>query len=324
MVHLEFNGGEVKIASLIDSGAACNCIRLDAMKMIKPDFRLDKNTGAVFSAANQQSISSLGSAYLEFTVNGHPSCAKVHVFENLNQRLILGRPWILANEVQIDLAHETIKMKTVPLFASSNCTLKPGEVSLVQAHFGSRDRLLYPDGLHGLVSSRHHTVLGPQVMEIAATSFDGKVPVMIRNTSGAPITIRRETAICNYSPLSLEDLNENAIREEQSFHYVNEGNVHTLEEAGQNDSNPTSHDKLTFDLSKSDCTAEQSTHLRQVLHKHEKAFSVDGKIGCSKLEPLVINLKPGSQPICRQPYRLPANTREAVNKQIQMLFLLIL
>ena len=343
VIHLEFNEGEITVASLIDTGAACNCIRLDTLKKIKPDFKLDKNNGIVFSAANKQSITPLGSTYVEFTVNGHPSCAKVHVFENLNQRFILGRPWIISNQVQIDLAHETIRMKSVPLFAAADCTLKPFEVSLVQARFSLKDSYLFPDGLHGLVTPRHDSKFGPQVLDIAATCCDGNVPVLMRNNTGEPVLIRKARAISDYSPLSIEDLSEHAIREDQTFHNIQD--IDTLQQLSlneiktndhenissndiktnghkplsSNDIKTDEHQTLSFDLSKSDCTSEQTSCLRNMLHKHEKAFSVDGKINCSKLEPLVIDIKPGSQPLCRQPYRLPPDVRESVNEQIKML-----
>ena len=315
VVHLNFDEQDVRLASLIDAGANCNCIQLDTLRMVKPNFKLKKYTGAVLNASNKQSITSLGTTYVEFTINGHPSCAKVHVFENLNQRFILGRPWIISNQVQLDFAHETVRMKTVPLFASETYTLKAGEVSLLQARFSLKDSLLFPDGLDGRVSPRHAGELGPQVIDTAATCCNGRVPVMIRNKAGSPILIRKASAISNFCPLSFDDLNENAEWEDQNFHYVDWNDAQSSQNTSSNAINSESH-ILISDIPKRRCTSEQSSKLRQLLQKHQRVFSADTR--CSKLK-LVINLKPGRRQICHQPYQLPPDRKEAVNKQIEML-----
>ena len=322
VVLIEIQGVTGKIGALYDTGAVCCAIDLETLKRVYPNYKLEKSN-FTFSAANDQSMIPLGTVNLTFSIESHITSATMQVFPRLNQRIILGRDWIKTNKAVINLAKQKLSFEcSKPLFTSSTYTMQVGEICVIQTYFGRDNDYHFPNGLHGTATTRHdelHLHL-PNVIESVATCNKGMIPVVVKNDTGIPIRIVKDVAIANFTPIALENLNEKDIFEPLESHPFPE-HENAIDAIGAVETAESVKAFINrFDFSNTKCSDEELLRLKSVLKRHENAFiGSDGRIGCSKLPPYNITLKPDAKPVCRQPYRLNPALKKQVDEQIQHL-----
>lgn len=323
VVPIQFAGLPTKIGALLDTGAACCAISLDTLKQVKPGYVLDTRSCQTFNVANDQTMTTLGSIILPFSIEGNATSTLFQVFPKLNQRIILGRTWIKQHRAVINLASQKLSFEnSFPLFTSNTCTLKAGEVCLLQVKLGNENAALFPNGMHGILEARHDdSVLHmPHIIDSVSTCNEGKMPVVVQNKSGMPLKIVKDVAIANFTPLAIEQLRSKDIYETMDAHPFGEND--SVAEISKTDFVPQSNQSFLerFDFSNTKCTGEDLVRLKCVLAKHQKAFvNANGKIGCSTLPPYKITLNNNAKPICKQPYRLNPEMKKLVDKQLQQL-----
>ena len=323
VVPIHFAGVKERIGSLLDTGATCCAIQLETLKYVKPDYVLDTRSCRTFNVANDQSMTTLGSIVLSFFIEGNMTSALFQVFPKLNQRIILGRTWITQHKAVINLASQKLSFQcSFPLFSSTSCTLKAGEVCIMQVKLGKENIAMFPNGLHGILEARHadDALHIPHVIESVSTCYDGMMPIVVQNKSAIPLKIVKDVAIANFTPLAIEQLREKDIYETIDAHPFGEND--SVMEIADNKCDQQSNQSFLqrFDFSKSKCTGDDMARLKCVLAKHQKAFiGTDGKIGCSTLPPYKITLKANAKPICKQPYRLNPEMKKLVDEQLQQL-----
>ena len=75
-----------------------------------------------------------------------------------------------------------------------------------------------------------------------------------------------------------------------------------------------------YDIQLDDCDREIRSDIATAIYDNREAFTdKSGRIGFNDWCPLKIQLQPGTKPFAKQPYRMPPDTREQLQKQISKL-----
>ena len=82
----------------------------------------------------------------------------------------------------------------------------------------------------------------------------------------------------------------------------------------------TKYETDRIDLTESDLNDNQKTKMKLLLRDYEDRFTSDlNKIGCTHLTELDIQLKPGTQPVRKRPYRTNFQDREIIKTELNRL-----
>ena len=197
----------IKIGSLVDSGSAVNCISLQTLKRVRPNFqRKLRPCTENFSSADGKQMQPMGTIFLQFEIERATCHSYFYVFENLAQELVLGRPFLKSYKANIDFEakklqfdlHASLKQPLVP---SKTEQLEPGEICLITAACKSNAEVILPTGLHGQIPTEQRKS-GLLIHGVAVTASDNKVPVLVQNTSNMPLKLHKETYIGCFQPMN--------------------------------------------------------------------------------------------------------------------------
>ena len=312
----------VQLHTLMDTGANCNCISLDAYNRLSP---CDKTPiqSCEFTQANSAGGSPLlveGSSTITFGLDNSCYETSVCVVDGLVVDFILGTTFLTEQGAVIDYSKNQIKLNdNYTLIMPTDFTIKEqSEVTLLVSIKGNLANAI--DGLikpNSLVRS-----LGLYMANTLSSTKGNKVAIRLLNPFDKPFKIKAKTKLGTFSPLSSSDSIQNLgdpenLSKSQNNPQVNQmSQTSTSSENAQNSSpNKSKHHhnldfseareclKETIDLSKSDLTEQQKEQLLDLLANHREAFSLKGELGNCTLIDHEIPLKPGTRPIYQRPYR---------------------
>ena len=358
MIRIEFNGGLIT-AALVDSGAKVSAISIETLEKIFPNYHntLKHCDDRTFHTASGDKLHCLGSLPMKFKIENVTCDVEMFVFKSLSQNVILGRDWMEKYRVSIDFANKLIEFNVdIEIAVVSDTKLKPGEVCIIQGKNISKDNVMLPTGLHGVLTP----VLqrdGLQVIDIAVTCCGNGVPLLLQNTSEDCIEIKSNTVMATFEPLN----EKNCMKIDGTTHAHstcigsttrNTHNMHNVHSqfnefstadgqrcedngmAALGDTRSSGNDEtelhteqgqvcdeqLEFNLDKSDCTPEQKKRLETLLLKHQSAFvTPNGKLGYCPYMKHKIHIKENAVPVCKMPYRYPPHVKKCLDKQLDYL-----
>ena len=260
-----------------------------------------------FKSASNSNMHTMGTVQIKLQIQGQQFQDVFYVFPTLSQDIILGRPFLHKFQAKIDLQEETMTLdRSFDVCAISYHTLKPGESILIA---GEVRQCTLPSGRNGHIDFIQR-VTGLYTHPCVVTNCDNRVPVVMSNASQREIRVSKGFKLGSYTPMQPGEDRSDITQQE-----IN--NIHMNSNQSDEDGPQDIKSKLNIDLSH--CSPEDKTALEQMLWEHKQAFSQKGSIGYNDWLPMRIDLKPGTIPFARQPYRLPPDIKQELEKQIETL-----
>ncbi len=298
-----FKDSNRHVTTLIDSGAAINCCAVTLLKKLYSHYKsLIIPTQREFSTADGEKLNPLGSATLTFYINKRPYSEKFFIFKQLSHSLILGREFLQSHEATLDFKTSHLRLSAkLRVHSINNLTLEPHNTYIISGRVSDRlQRTDLPSGLIGTISADCDTNI--DIAETAVTVNSNNVPIMVTNNTNSPIFIYAGQHLALFDPL-----HKDSAEMIQNVSTINNDNTHS-----------TSHEP--FDISYSDCDANQKAQLKMLLESHTSAFMDKQKnLGfCNVLEHKIM-LKPGAEYMDCQQFRYPPKIQEQLDTQIYYL-----
>ena len=192
---------DTTVCSLLDSGAAINCISLNTLHRIQPNPIILPATGS-FKTASSAPIIATGKITLSFTLGTHCLTEDFHVFPSLTQPIILGRPFLSHTKAIMDFEKDTLTISTnYGLQLPSDITLHPHSTSLIQCLVNGP---LLPNGLTVSTPHTHHK--GLEIEESLMQISENKVPLVITNNTDTKVELSETHEIASLHLMSRDQL----------------------------------------------------------------------------------------------------------------------
>lgn len=289
----------VEISALLDTGAAINLLHKSVVDML-PNVKICK-TATRAKTASQSDLPLLGRVTVPFQVGNISEVISFYVTEAIDKPMLLGLEFLRSVPCVIDLTN-----KRLVLAGSGQVRNVSAEITSVGKVTVGQDYSLAP-GTEQIIPGYIHNctyrgdaIVEPEMalqgVEVRPAIVDVKgptVPVIVRNVSLEPITIRKHTPLAGL---------------EVSF----------VEEEASGKSEPIDPISLESKLDSTDLnlTQEQRLAFWKVLEKHKTLF--DGHIGKTGL--VSHSIDTGDHlPIRSAPRRIPPHLRDQVKAHIDEL-----
>jgi hypothetical protein len=203
--------------ALIDSGSSVNCIRLDALEKALPGSRRRlKTNDLVFRGANNSCIQCVGKIDADIHILDRTYVITMHVFKNIVQDLILGRPFLIENNISINFADYTMQFNDrINVVAVEECTMKARSQNTCIGKLKIKDCSM-PSGICGIIdecSDSSSLRVNPAIVK---SNADSRVIVIVRNDTDGAMHIKANQTIAEFTPIyeeEVEDLHHEPGRE---------------------------------------------------------------------------------------------------------------
>ena len=297
------------MAALVDTGAAVSCCSASLLDKILPSYKHQLiPTTRSFKTADGDLFRPMGTILLHFAINKITYSETFYVFRQLNHAMILGKTFLLANNVSLRYHGDNSSLgDAIRVHAVDRCPIPPKTSMVITGKISDRgQRVDICTGLVGLITNSQHETALP-VEDCAVTVSNNKIPVIVRNNSDQVAYIHIGQHIAEFHPLRSDSVN--AVQDITSTaphkHLDSDDSIRT-------------HDE--FDLSKADCTDTQKQQLLLLLERHKDAFmDVNKNLGFCDVVKHRILMKPDAEYKDTQPFRYPPDVREQINKQLDYL-----
>jgi len=159
---------------------------------------------------------------------------------------------------------------------------------------------------------------GVQVQPTLGTTCDNATPILVRNLSAYPLTIRKGTILATFEPMPNIESDMTSLQVD-SAQISSSAPISLLTNKQAYPTNVTQphEDALPLNLEKTDCPDSYKADLKSVLYANHAAFiDKSGKIGKCNMQPHKIRLKPDYVPKISYPYRIAQDFKVKIQKQI--------
>ena len=329
-IYVNFSNG-VKLHTLIDTGANCNCISEAAFNRISERDRSNiKPTLGEAKSAGGAPLKIVGESVLSFKLGEGNFSVSVYVVDSLIVDFILGRNFLGSQGAVLDFSKNTIKLNSkYTLYMPHDVVVGPGREQILCVHLKGK----IPNAVDGLVTSNSRIQsLGLFMANTLNTTSGTNIPIRILNPHKTSITIKKNTKVGTFAPLSASDLITPFDKTQQSQNpnvsHINHSNSNkSNHSANKSSANSIHHHNLSFeearkiladtiDLSNSNLNDTQKEQLLDVLAKYREAFSLKGELGNCNLLKHEIPLKPDTRPIYQRPYRYSMFANDEARKHV--------
>ncbi len=310
---------DVELHTLIDTGANCNCISLDAYNRLSSNDKtlIEKHNFTQATSAGGSPLQIKGVSTISFKLNNSYYDSTTYVVKDLVVDLILGTKFLEAQGAVIDFSKSQIRLNdSYNLIMPRDFTLQGGSEAILLVDIKSD----LPNEIDGLVKPNSLVrSFGLFMANSLGTTKQNKVPIRLFNPFEKPFKIKAKTKLGTFNPLSSNDTIEIIEDPDNRSKIPSVNQISTDQTTNNTQSSPSSkfdnskhHHNLEFsearirlkesiNLGKSDLTDDQKEQLLDVLAEHREAFSLEGELGNCTLIDHEISLKPGTRPIYQQP-----------------------
>jgi hypothetical protein len=172
-----------------------------------------------------------------------------------------------------------------------------------------------PTGLHGTIGTHKH-ICGATVLGTANTICKNAVLVLVTNKCDTEIRLRKGKYLTSFKPLSYDE----CPLDPPPFSTEQVNNISPSSGKTDDESKKAEHIRDEYNIDMSQYNADHAPELVDIIYKNKEAFiDSSNQLGYNDWFPQKIQLKPGTRPITRQPYRLSPEMKEAMEEQIQQL-----
>ena len=295
---------QTKVVALLDSGANISCIDrsfveglglFDKLIALESDYIPTKGAGS----HTLEEIGYINLSYIFGPVFG-TSC--LVVINNLSESVIFGMDWIRQYNLVLRFEKNKRVHSRSKLYSVSTIVIPPRSEKTALVQTAQRQR--YFDGALGTVQSRQKwTSKGVLTPNAICESRDGHVPMRFFNANDKSIVIKRGTHVGGFQLLSPNESIMSVTKVERD---LKSGHPSTdLPPEPENTEVPDEWRKKFDDL----------------IDEFSAIFPKDTtKIGCARVPPHRIYLKPGVERIYTKQYPIPQAYQKAVNKQLEELY----
>ncbi len=307
----------VPLKALMDTGSSVNCLSERILKSLFPTQTTLSPNLHLFESASGMSMKSLGRLNLTLYIDDQPRKGEFYVFRDLSQDIILGRPFMEKHGAIIDFSQkEAFLTKGIPLVASSDFSLAPGQSKLIHSICKQYHA---PSGLHGLIGSFTHRA-GVKVLDTAATVYDKMVPIILQNDTDKHQTFKKGRKLAAFKPLSDNQCPQPDIPVSKLAHdkvSLSAEQIHEISKELRTESDQLEWLKQQHKIDLEQSPQEVKSSLLPVLMENAEAFcDSEGTLGFNDWVHHKIQLAPNTVPITRQPYRMHPKVRDALQKQV--------
>ena len=185
--------GQYTLPALIDTGAAQSCFKLSTLQNVYPEYRkLMRKPTVQFKTASGSDMINSGTLAIVFRLADSRCEIQFNVFKEMTEHIILGRDFLEKYKGKINFSKNSLEFSNTPMLeAAEKVKLKPYQVCLIKSKCCKTTFL--PDGLHGTIMPQQK-FNGIQVKPTIGTACNNTTPVLVKNNSPYPLTIKAGTA----------------------------------------------------------------------------------------------------------------------------------
>ena len=313
LVPVTFGDGQ-PILALIDTGASSNLMSARFAHTIRKHCMLLPSEKKFFSATGE-TVDAIAQADASFHIGDRAFSDEFEVCPSLTNAVILGREFLYNNGAAIDFSNNQLKFQAQTQVVAANTTIIPPNKSVVITAKCARQCDL-PTGLHGATEERRKRN-GLTIHPTACTTQHNRIPIVVSNRADWPIRLKAGTYLTEFLPLREGECPTNGRTEWPTINTVKDTDEPVQSQAGDKDRCQWIKQECPVPLDKVPITASQMEDLKGILYDCRGAFvDATGKLGYNDWVPHRINMKPGTAPITKQPYRMPPDVKEALEQQI--------
>ena len=303
--------------ALVDSGSCVNCIRLDVLKENFPELRIsNKPSGTNFKGANDTKLNCVGIAKVPIKFLDNTCISDIHVFDNIGQRLILGRPFLMTHNVIIDYGRNTFLMHS----KISDEKIEPIGVKRYNAQRNHSTQVEVVESIHDV--KKEYADIGIQTdvdvdtNHVHVTTRTNINRASQTSTSGIPIPASIREHSDSYNQIT------QITTSNRNIHTVKHNTDNTSERHSNNDNIPNKErlDSLGLNLKQTPLVGNELLKVKQLLGKHAYVFAKDeSELGKCEVLDHGILVNENATPLFRRPYRVSPNVQKEVDRQLENL-----
>ena len=313
---------KTNLTALYDTGADVSCMSINTFRKLFPDVdkrpkKLQKD--ALTSGATGSRLESAGRYYMPFKIQNKEFIFPVSVFNNLNEKMILGIDFIVKFSLGYDPTTQSLywsdtdaNWTNANLQCTREITLEPMSNKFVTMNVldHRKFRIGVPGDAVAIISSDKHIIQGGPAL--VTVNKNGQVSMEIFNCSNHQITIDRDTMVGVIENIKNEDT-------------IEEMNVNTLTTNEEKQKKPEvviiSQKQKDFILANANLNVPpeyKDRYLNLLLRNHDVISSNKYDLGKCNTAMHDIELKT-KEPIYIKQFRIPEAQRETVESHIQEL-----
>ena len=262
--------------------------------------------------ANKSVIPCLGEIKLPVEIHGLRLSGIFLIFDSAANDMFLGLPFLRKYEATLKFSPKVNILSLLvelPVHAENYIKLAPFEEVVISGTL----RHDVPDSTEGHCSPATSTVnKGIFAAHEVVTVFDNRVPVRLYNSCRRPISINKGERICTYR-ITEPDTEYEPYDSPMVLPQVN--SISTQSDQGQR-STTSEHTSPVPDInwSQSEVSEEQLAELKNLIKEFSDCFvdPITKKLGLTDMVECKIDIKPGSTPVQKYPYRIAPAMRETM------------
>ena len=309
-----------RMQALIDSGAVASCCNLDLVRKLKLKIS-PPDTNFSLVSANKSPIETIGTTEVELHIQGLVVPFKLHIVKDLSFQILLGNDFLRYSQAQI-----SYKTKTISLFddlISAPLTTLADKFNIARI----AETIIIPPRTEAIVQINVPQAYQGKQCFLENTQPNKSTDLMVGRAIIQPTKKRTLCRVCNVSnreailktgrpiarvtliheqqlvcsALANEDIStDKADVDNNDLHDVN------LETVPPHEERLTYLTKMGLTLNNSNLTTEEMQQLTDLLYRYREIFcSSYEDLPESLLEPVHINIEPGTKPIRLKQYPLP-------------------